>query len=202
MLAYRGIQVTYETIRAWCDDFGPDFANEIRKRRPHPGSTWHLDECVIKIKGQHYYMWRAVDQTGVELDILVTERRDKKAAKSFFKRLLLGCKYEPTVVITDKLKSYSAALPEVLPNARHIAHKSANNRAENSHRHMRKRERHLQRFKSPEHAQDFMEDYCVIRSQFCPRRHKLDSKTYRGYLKKQFTMWEEISLLPFTDMVA
>jgi putative transposase len=202
MLAYRSVVVSHETIRTWCSDFGPNFADEIRKRRPRPGSIWHLDKCYVKINGKNFYMWRAVEQDGIELDILVTERRDKKAAKRFFKQLLRNCKYQPKVVVTDKLKSYSAALPEVIPEAIHIADKSANNRSESSHRHVRKREFHLQKFKSIEHAQRFMENYCIIRSRFNPRRHLLKADVYREYRENQFRDWTEISLLPFSDMAA
>jgi putative transposase len=148
LLFERGIFVSHETIRDWCRDFGPDFAAEVKKRRPQPGTTRHLDEVFLKIKGQQKYLWRAVDENGIELDVFITDRRDKKAPKQFFKRLLACLQYKPKVIVTDKLRSYGAALREVLPKVSHVAHKYANCRAENSHRHVRKRERHLQKFKS------------------------------------------------------
>jgi putative transposase len=200
LLFHRGIVVSHETIRTWCLDFGPDFAAEVKKRRPRPGSTWHLDEVFLKIRGEQKYLWRAVDQDGVELDILVTDRRDKKAAKQFFKRLLDGLEYKPKVVVTDKLRSYGAALREILPKVKHVDNKSANLRAENSHRHVRKRERHLQKFKSAEHAESFLSCYCPIRSYFCPRRHLLPATIYREKMKAAFAVWSEISLLPFDGL--
>ena len=162
LLFHRGIVVSHETIRTWCLDFGPDFAEEVKKRRPRPGSTWHLDEVFLKMRGEQKYLWRAVYQDGVELDILVTDRRDKKAAKQFFKRLLDGLKYKPKAVVTDKLRSYGAALREILPKVKHVDNKSAHLQAENSLRHARKRERHLQKFKSAEHAELFLSCYCPI----------------------------------------
>ena len=109
IMAVRGIVVTYETIREWCLKFGQTFANELRRRRPRPGDKWHLDEMFVKIRGKDHYLWRAVDQDGNVLDILVQSRRDKRAAKKFFRKLLKGLQYVPRVIITDKLKSYGAA---------------------------------------------------------------------------------------------
>src|SRR4051794_19516852 len=133
MLAWRGIEVSYETIRQWCLKFGQAYANELRRRRPRPGDKWHLDEVYLKIKGKTCYLWRAVDQNGVVLDILVQSRRDSKAAKKFFKKLLKGLEYVPRVIITDKLLSYGAAKKEIMPGVEHRQHKGLNNQAENSH---------------------------------------------------------------------
>jgi putative transposase len=198
----RGIIVSHETIRDWCREFGPDFAAEVKKRRPRPGTTWHLDEVFLKIQGKQKYLWRAVDEDGIELDVFVTDHRDKKAAKQFFKRLLAGLQYKPKVVVTDKLRSYGAALREVLPEVRQVAGKYANCRAENSHRHVRKRERHLQKFKSAKHAQSFLSCYCPIRSFFCPRSHLLPARIYRNKMLSAFLTWSEISLLPFDGLAA
>src|SRR6476620_10198026 len=115
LLAERGVIVTYETIRRWCRKFGQQYANTLRRRRPRPGDKWHLDEVFIQINGTQHYLWRAVDQDGTVLDILVQSRRDKVAAKKFFRRLLKGLAYVPRVIISDKLASYSAAKREVLP---------------------------------------------------------------------------------------
>ena len=150
LLAERGVPVTYETIRRWCRKFGQTFADGLRRRRPRPGDKWHLDEVFIRIQGVQHYLWRAVDQHGVVLDILVQERRDAKAAKRFFKRLLKGLQYEPRVIITDKLRSYGVAQRQMLPHVEHRQSRYLNNRAENSHRPIRRRERQMQRFKSPE----------------------------------------------------
>jgi putative transposase len=109
MMMARGVVVTYETIRAWCRAFGQTYANGLRRRRPLPGDTWHLDEVFIKIGGKTHYLWRAVDQDGVVLDILVTSRRDAKAATRFFRKLLRGLRSVPRVLVTDKLASYGVA---------------------------------------------------------------------------------------------
>ena len=119
LLAERGVVVSYESIRRWCGKFGADFAHKLRRRRPQPGDKWYLDEVFILVQGELQYPWRAVDQDGVVLDILVQGRRDAKAAKRFFKRLLRGVQYVPRVIVTDKLKSYGAAKREVLPAVEH-----------------------------------------------------------------------------------
>jgi putative transposase len=133
LMAQRGIVVTYETVRQWCLKFGQTYANELRRHRPRCGDKWYLDEMVLTIRGQKHYLWRAVDQEGNVLDILVQSRRNKKAAKRFFRKLLKGLHYVPRVIITDKLKSYGAAKREILPSVEHRQHKRLNNRAENSH---------------------------------------------------------------------
>ncbi len=122
LLAQRGIVVTYETVRRWCLTFGQSYANELRRRRPRCGDKWHLDEVYLKINGKTHYLWRTVDQDGNVLDILVQSRRNKKAAKRFFRKLLKGLQYVPRVIITDKLKSYSAAKREILPGVEHRQH--------------------------------------------------------------------------------
>jgi transposase-like protein len=109
ILAQRGVVVSYETIRRWCLKFGESFAQKLRRRRPQPGDKWYLDEVFIRIGGKLHYLWRAVDQQGVVLDVLVRRKRDGKAAKRFFKRLLKGLQYVPRVIVTDKLKSYGGA---------------------------------------------------------------------------------------------
>ncbi len=147
LLAERGVLVTYETIRQWCRKFGQSYANTLRRRRPRPGDKWHLDEVFIGINGVQHYLWRAVDQDGTVLDILVQRRRDRAATTKFFRRLLKGLAYVPRVVITDKLASYGAAKREVLPSVEHRQHKRLNNRAENSHQPTRERERRMRRFK-------------------------------------------------------
>ena len=119
ILAERGIVVTHESIRHWCLKFGSDFARRLRRRRPQPGDTWHLDEVFIRIQGVLHYLWRAVDQHGVVLDILVQDRRNGAAAKRFFKRLLHGLQYKPRRLVTDGLRSYGVAQRAILPDVRH-----------------------------------------------------------------------------------
>ena len=153
LLFPRGIVVTYEAIWKWCRKFGQAYANQLRRRRPRPGDKWHMDEAFLTINGERSYLWRAGDQEGNVLDILVQSQRNKQAAKKFFKKLLKGLHYVPRVVITDKLKSYGAAKRERLPDVEHRQHRYLNNRAENSHQPTRQRERRMQGFKSPGHAQ-------------------------------------------------
>ena len=123
LLAQRGIVVTYETVRQWCLKFGQTYANKLRRRRPRCGDKWHMDEVVLTIRGKRHYLWRAVDQYGNILDILVQSRRDKKVAKRFFRKLLKELQYVPRVTITDKLRSYGAAKREILPGVEHRQHK-------------------------------------------------------------------------------
>jgi putative transposase len=184
LLFARGIIVTYETIREWCRKFGQDFAHQLRRRRPRPGDQWHLDEVFLTIKGARHYLWRAVDQDGHVLDILVQSRRNKIAAKKFFRKLLKGLMYVPRVIITDKLKSYGAAKREILPGVEYRQHRYLNNRAENSHQPTRQRERRMQGFKSPGHAQRFLSagngacrcwSKTPRRDAICPRAEAVDA---------------------------
>jgi transposase-like protein len=116
LMAARGVILTYEAVRYWCREFGQTYANQLRHRHPRLGDKWHLDEVFVSIHGERHYLCRAVDQEGHGLDILVQRRRDKKAAKKFFRKLLKGLTYVPRVIITDQLRSYSAAKREILPS--------------------------------------------------------------------------------------
>jgi|SRR5687767_816305 putative transposase len=196
LLFARGVFVSYEAIRKWCRKFGQQYANALRRRRPRPGDKWHLDEVFLTINGERHYLWRAVDQDGKILDILVQRRRDKHAAKKFFRKLLKGLTYVPRVLITDKLKSYGAAKREVLLSVEHRQHRYLNNRAENSHQPTRQRERRMQGFKSPGHAQRFLSAYDPIAQHFRPRRHLLPAPEYRQEMGNRFHTWQEITSLP------
>jgi putative transposase len=136
MLAARGIGVSYETVRQWADKFGETFSDQIRQRAPARGDKWHLDEVVISIAGEPYWLWRAVDQHGFVLDVLVQRRRDSFAARRLMTKLLKAAVTPPRVMITDKLKSYGAALDKIGLRVDHRQHKGLNNRAENSHQPM------------------------------------------------------------------
>jgi putative transposase len=193
LMSARGIVVTYETIRQWCRTFGQQYANQLRRRRAQTGDKWHLDEVFLTINGKLHYLWRAVDQHGNVLDILVQSRRNKQAAKKFFRKLLKGCQYVPRVLITDKLGSYGAAKKEVLRSVEHRQHKRLNNRAENSHQPTRQRERTMRRFKSAGHAQRFLAAHGPIREHFCPRRHRLRAKQYRAVMQERFAVWNTIT---------
>ena len=200
LLAARGIIVTYETVRQWCLKFGRDFANELRRRAPRRGDKWHLDEVYLNINGRWYYLWRAVDQDGYVLDILVQPRRDKRAAKRFFRKLLKGLRYVPRVIITDKLKSYEAARKEVMPGVEHRQHKGMNNRAELSHRPTRRRERQMRRFKSPGHAQRFLSAHGPINNLFRPRRHRMSADEYRAArTRAAFDTWQQVTYVQKAD---
>jgi putative transposase len=189
ILAERGIVVSYETVRRWCKKFAASFADRLRRGRPRPGDKWHMDEVFIRIQGVQHYLWRAVDQDGVVLDILVQARRDGQAAKRFFKRLLTGLQYEPRVIVTDKLLSYGVAQRQLLPGVEHRQSRYLNNRAENSHRPTRRRERQMQRFKSSRQAQDFLSAHAFIYGHFRPRRHQLTAPDYREIRSQAFIIW-------------
>jgi len=191
MLAMRGVALSYETVREWCLKFGQTYANELRRRSPRPGDRWHLDEVFLKINGRLHYLWRAVDQDGDVLDILVQSDRDKKAAKKLFRKLLKGLRYVPRVIITDKLRSYGAAKAEVLPGVEHCQDKYQNNRAENSHQPTRLRERLMRRFKSPGHAQRFLSAFGIITSHFRVGRHRYRTGGYREVMRSRFALWKD-----------
>jgi putative transposase len=193
LLLAQGISVMYEAIRKWCRKFGQQYANQLRRRCPRPGDKWHLDEVVLTINGKRHYLWRVVDQEGHVLDILVHSRRNKKATKKFFRKLLKGLRCVPRVIITDKLKSYGAAQREVMPSVEHRQHRYLNNRAENSHQPTRQRERRMQRFKSPGYAQRFLSAYGPIASHFRPRRHRLPAPEYRQEMTHRFRIWWKIT---------
>jgi len=193
LLAQRGIVVTYETIRQWCLKFGQTYANELRHRRPRCGDKWHLDEVVLTIRGKKHSLWRAVDQNGNVLDILVQSRRNKKAAERFFRKLLKDLQYVPRVIITDKLASYGAAKKEILASVEHRQHKRLNNRAENSHQPTRLRERKMRKFKSAGHAQRFLSAFGPIANHFQPRRHRMRAQEYRATLQTRFQGWNEVT---------
>jgi putative transposase len=191
LLAERGVIVSYESIRRWCLKFGAAFAGKLRRRRPCPGDKWHLDEVFLRIRGELHYLWRAVDQDGIVLDILVQSHRDAAAAKRFFKRLLKGLHYVPRVLITDKLASYGVAKREHLPEVEHRQSRYLNNRAENSHRPARRRERQMQRFKSTRHAQRFLFAHAFIYGHFRARRHRMTAKAYHQARVLAFKVWNE-----------
>jgi putative transposase len=191
MLAMRGVVLTYETVREWCLNFGQTYANDLRRRSPRPGDKWHLDEVFLKINGRIHYLWRAVDQDGDVLDILVQSKRDKKAAKKFFRKLLKRLQYVPSLIVTDKLRSYGPAKAAMLPSVEHRHQKHQNNRAENSHQPTRLRERVMRRFKSPGHAQRFLSAFGIISSHFRVGRHLYRASAYRAVMKSRFAIWEE-----------
>ena len=192
MMAERGVVVSYETIREWCQKFGQSYAKRLRARRGHLGDRWHLDEVFLKIQGKLQYLWQAVDQDGEVLDILVQSRRNKRAAKKFFRKLLKGLQYVPRAIITDKLRSYAAAKVEMMPSVEHQQQGRLNDRAENSNQPTRERERRMRGFKSPGHAQRFLSTFGVIASFFRPGWHLLTVRNYHEIMRRRFTQWREL----------
>ncbi|MFL5254510.1 MAG: IS6 family transposase, partial [Rhodopila sp.] len=158
-----------------------------------PGDKWFIDEVFLRIGGKQHYLWRAVDQDGHVLDILVQSRRNAKAAKRFFRKLLKGLQYTPRVIVTDKLKSYAAAKRKILPGVEHRQSRYLNNRAEVSHQPTRRRERQMQRFKSARHAQRFLSNHCRIHNHFQLRRHRLSAIAYRTARDAAFHTWREVT---------
>src|ERR671911_1382226 len=193
LLAARGITVSHETVRQWGLKFGQAFANQVRRRLPCPGDKWHLDEVVIKIAGKKHWLWRAVDQDGFVLDVLVQSRRDKQAAKRLLRKLLKKQGRAPRVMITDKLASYGAAKGEVMPSVEHRRHKGLDNRAENSHQPTRRRERQMKRFKSAGQAQRFLSAHDQINNLFHLRRDHRPAAQYRAARTQAFQTWAEIT---------
>ena len=181
----------HESVREWCLNFGQTYANGLRHKSHRPGDQWHLNEVFLKINGRFHYLWRAVDQDGDVLDILVQRSRDKKAAKKFFRKLLKGSRYVPRVIVTDKLKSYNAAKVAVMPSVEHRQGRWQNKRAENSHQPTRLRERLMRRFKSASHAQRFLSAFGIIGSHFRVGRHLYRARSYRAVLKSRFAEWRE-----------
>ncbi len=190
LLAERGVIVSRETVRLWINRFGRHFAHCIRKDRPGPNDKWHMDEVVITIGGRKFWLWRAIDADGDVLDILVQARRNTKAARRFFSRLIRQFG-QPRVVVTDKLGSYVKPIQSIAPNADHRAHKGLNNRIENSHRLSRKREKIMGRFKSPRQAQRFLSDHDQINTIFRPHRYNLTAISYRHARADAFCLWAE-----------
>src|ERR1700674_9156 len=193
MMAERGVVVSYETIREWCQKFEQAYAKCLRIRRGRLGDRWHLDEVFLRINGRLQYLWRAVDQDGEVLDILVQPRRNKWAAKKFFRKLLKRLQYSPRRIITDKLGSYAAAKAQVLPDIEHIRNKRSNHRAENSHQPTRERERRVRGFKSAGHAQRSLATFGVIASFFRPGRHLLAAQNYREIMRRRFREWSKVT---------
>ncbi len=190
MLAERGLDLTYKTVRRWVTKFGPLFAKELRKRRPRPTSRWHLDEMVVKIAGKRNWLWRAVDEEGEVLDILVQSRRDTKAAVRLMRKLIRKQGFAPEVLVTDRLGSYGAAKRKLGLLARHEQGLRKNNRAENSHQPTRRRERKMQRFKSPGSAQRFLSAHAAVHNTFNTQRHLVSRRTLRHFRAEAASTWE------------
>src|ERR671926_571536 len=191
LLAERGIQASYETVRRWVLKFGPDFARNLRRLRPRPAGTWHLDEMVVSIQGRRMYLWRAVDSEGEILDLLVQPKRDKAAALRLMRKLLKKQGYAPAVLVTDKLGSYGAARRELRLSCRHEQGLRKNNRVENSHQVVRRRERKQQQFKSPGSAQRFLSIHAAVYNTFNVQRHLISRRTLRLFPAEAMDQWRQ-----------
>jgi transposase-like protein len=190
LLAQRGVEVSYETIRCWTVKFGRQFAHNLRRSRPKPTGRWHLDEMVVKIRGNRMFLWRAVDDEGEVLDMLVQERRNKGAALRLLRKLLRNQGVRPNAIITDKLASYRAAARDLGLTDRHQpGGMRENNRAENSHLPIRRRERKQQKFKSRASAQKFLATHAAVYNVFNLQPHLIRRSTLRHLRAEARRTW-------------
>ena len=186
--------VSYETIRRWCEKFGLEYVKRLKRRQGRLAETWFLDEVFITVNGKRQYPWRAVDQDGDVIDILVQSRRNRRAAERFFRKLLKGQGKVPFRLVTDKLKSYGAALQTIMPSANHDTQRYANNRAEVSQEPTRQRERQMRRFKSVRQAQLFLSVHGVVPNLFRLGRHRLKAVHPRLLRARSIATWEAVTV--------
>ena len=196
LLHERGIDITHETVRYWWNRFGPLFVNSIRKRRIEKRNgfqqwQWHLDEVFVKINGEAHYLWRAVDHEGEVLESYVTRRRDRKAALKFLRKAMKR-HGSPSVIVTDKLRSYGAALRELGLSARHEYGGRKNNRAENSHQPFRRREKIMQKFRRPASLQKFSSIHASVYNHFNQDRHLNKRQTFKECRAAALTEWRTL----------
>ena len=198
ILFERGVVVSHETLRRWGKKFGPKYAETLRRREFRRGDTWHLDEVAIKLGEKQHWLWRAVDQGGYVLDIFLQEHRDAEAAERFFRRLLGGLKYVPKRVVTDKLRSYAAALRDI-PELAAVGHEEVraaarqNNLIEQSHRPTREQERQQRRFRSPPNTQLFLSVHARVSNLFRLPHHRISARTHRHGLQQAFDVWADVA---------
>jgi putative transposase len=189
LLAERSIMVSYKTVRRWVNHFGPMIAADLRKRRPKPHTTWHLDEVYLKIDGRMVYLWRAVDAEGEVLDVLVQSRRNKRAALKLMRKLLKKFGVVPDKLVTDDLRYYAAAASDLGIARGHELGQWRNNRAENSHQPTRRRERKMHGFKSVGSAQRFLSLHAAAYNTFNIQRHLTSARTHRAFRASAMNMW-------------
>ena len=192
MLAERGIEVSYETIRRWILKFGSAIAASVRSRRVQPSGTWHLDEVFVRIGGKRTYLWRAVDDEGEVLEVLAQSRRNERAALKLMRKLLKKQGYIPGEIVTDKRASYSAALRDLGLIQLHVTGGRLNNRAEVSHQPTRRRERRMGRFKLPGSMQRFLSVHDAIYDHFNVQRHLISRPVLRQMRARAAAEWHQI----------
>jgi len=190
LLTERGVVVSYESIRLWCNKFGPQYARRLKRRHFGFGDTFYIDEVFVKIDGKQYYLWRAIDQDGEIIDVFVQRRRDGNAAKRFFKRLLKTNRDEPRKIVANKLRSYGVAHRVLMADTIHDTSQYANNRAELSHQPTRVRERVMRRFKSMQQAQRALTLLAAVCNLFNVGRHLVSVKHYRQFRSCAFASWD------------
>src|SRR5216684_368665 len=190
LLAARRLDISYETVRRWVLKFGPAIARRLRQRRPRPSNRWHLDEMVVRIAGKRMYLWRAVDHEGEVLDLLVQRRRDSRAALRLMRKLLKKHGFAPKLLITDKLRSFAAAFRHLRLTCPHEQGLRMNNRAENSHQVVRRREHKMQRFKSAGSAQHFLSMHAAVHNNFNLQRHLISRSTLRIFRAEAAAQWQ------------
>jgi putative transposase len=193
LLAERGLEISYETVRRWVVKFGCAYASNIRRRRPRPHEQWHLDEMIVMIKGRKHYLWRAVDAEGEVLDFLVQSRRNAKAARRLMRKLVKKQGFAPATLITDRLRSYGSALRDLGLNCEHVQGLRKNNRAENTHQPVRRREQKMQRFKSPSSVQKFLTLHASVYNLFNVQRHLISRRTLRQFRSQAFDQWRQVA---------
>src|SRR5271165_3971125 len=189
LLAERGLEVSYETVRRWVLKFGATVAQRLRRRRPRPSDRWHLDEMVVRIAGRQMYLWRAVDHEGEILDMLVQSRRDSRAALRLMRKLLRKQGFVPKLLVTDKLRSYGSAFRQLQLTCPHEQGLRKNNRGENSHQPVRRRQRKMQRFKSARSAQRFLSMHAAVHNTFNLQRHLVSRSTLRIFRAEAASEW-------------
>ncbi len=191
LLAERGIEVSYESVRLWCNKFGPLFSKRLKRRHPGFGDTFFIDEVFVTIAGRRHYLWRAVDQDGDVIDVYLQTRRNAEAAKRFFRRPLRSHGKSPWKIVTDKLGSYGVARRELMPATIHDTDRYVNNRAELSHQPTRARERGMRGFSSPGQAQRFLSAHAAVYSLFNLQRQLVSAAFYRLRRARAFERWNE-----------
>jgi len=195
LLHERGIDICHETVRYWWKKFGPLFAGEIRKKRMHPipnhsNWKWHLDEVFVKINGETHYLWRAVDHEGEVLETFVSRRRDRKAALDFLKKIMKHYG-KPRVIVTDRLRSYRAAMNEIGNGNKQVVGRWKNNRCENSHLPFRRREYAMLKYRRMRSLQKFVSIHCSVFNHFNKERHLNSRDTYKVQRQAALVEWQQ-----------